>query len=236
MTKIWDFQVPGNNLTFYPYCKVLVEMQFSYFWNSRNRFISKIGSTPGNTQIENIENSAYFWNSTNWKTELIYYINGIPEIGIYVKIVRISGIPKISMSSRFLEFHLLVLLLQFEIVQILGWFVESKVQYCVHFSPLFFPSFSSLSLLYEYNNKLVIGKVGFDVLCFLQLNGMDGLYSLCTLCRYYYYCNTNTALSFRDMHCFSISTIDFSSYFYVCKVFVASKCCILIIIIKFDCI
>ena len=116
MTKIWDFQVPGNNLTFYPYCKVLVEMQFSYFWNSRNRFISKIGSTPGNTQIENIENSAYFWNSTNWKTEIIYEINGIPEIGIYVKIVRISGIPKISMSSRFLEFHLLVLLLQFEIV------------------------------------------------------------------------------------------------------------------------
>ena len=63
------------------------------YWNSRNRSISKIGSTPGNTQIENFENSAYFWNSTNWKIEQIYYINGIPEIGIVVKIVHISGIP-----------------------------------------------------------------------------------------------------------------------------------------------
>ena len=76
--KNWDFQVPRNNLTFYPNCKVLVEMQFPYFWNSRNRSISKIGSTPGNTQIENFEISAYFWNSTNWKIDQIYHINGIP--------------------------------------------------------------------------------------------------------------------------------------------------------------
>ena len=99
--NIKDFQVLRNNLTFYPDCKVLVEMQYTYLWNSRNRSISKIGSTPGNTQIENIENSAYFWNSTNLKTEIIYEINGIPEIGIYVKIVRISGIPKIGGVSIF---------------------------------------------------------------------------------------------------------------------------------------
>ena len=111
-----------------------------------------------------------------------------------------------------------------------------RVLLCVHFSPLFFPFFSSFSPLYEYNSKLVLGKVGFDVLCFSLFNGMDGLYSLCTLCRYYYYCNTNTARSFRAMHCFSISTIDYSTYFHICKVFVASKCCILIIIIEFDCI
>ena len=66
------------------------------YWNSRNRSISKIGSTPGNTQIGNFDNSAYFWNSTNRKTEIIYYINGIPEIGIYVKIVTTIGIPKIG--------------------------------------------------------------------------------------------------------------------------------------------
>ena len=137
---------------------------------------------------------------------------------------------------RILEFHQLGLLLQIEIVQILGWFVESKTIICVYFSPLFFPFFLSLSPLYEYNSKLVLGKVGFAVLCFSQLNGMDGLYYLSTLCRYYYYCNTNTARSFRAMHSFSISTIDYSSYFHVCKVFVASKCCILIIIIEFDCI
>ena len=111
-----------------------------------------------------------------------------------------------------------------------------RVLLCVHFSPLFFPFFSSFSPLYEYNSKLVLGKVGIALLCFLQSNGMDGLYSLCTLCRYYYYCNTSTARSFRDMHCFSICTIDYSSYFHVCKVFVASKCCILIIIIEFHCI
>ena len=72
-----------------------------YYWNSRNRSISKIGSTPGNTQIENFENSAYFWNSTNWKIEIIYYINGIPEIGTYVEIVHISGIPKIGGVENF---------------------------------------------------------------------------------------------------------------------------------------
>ena len=137
---------------------------------------------------------------------------------------------------RILEFHQLGLLLHFEIVQILGWLLECKTIICVYFSPLFFPSFSSLSPLYEYNSKLVIGKVGFDVLCFSQSNGMDGLYSLCTLCRYYYYCNTNTTRSFRAIPCFSISTIDYSTYFRVCKVFIASKCCILIIIIEFDCI
>ena len=71
-------------------------MQFPYFWNSRNRYISKIRSTSGNTQIENFEKSAYFWNSTNWKIEIIYYINGIPKIGTYVEIVHISGIPKIG--------------------------------------------------------------------------------------------------------------------------------------------
>ena len=99
----------------------------------------------------------------------------------------------------------------------------------------FFPFFTSSLPLYEYNNKLVLGKVGFDVLCFLQLNGMDGSYDLCTLCRYkYYYCNTNTARSFRAMHSFSICTIDYSNYFHICKVFIASKCCILIIIIEFD--
>ena len=90
-----DFQVPNNNLTFYPHCKVLLEMEFSYkwnsknrygcknspyYWNSKNRSISKIGSTPGNTQIENFEKSAYFWNSQNWKIDQIYYINGIPKI------------------------------------------------------------------------------------------------------------------------------------------------------------
>ena len=111
-----------------------------------------------------------------------------------------------------------------------------RVLLCVHFSPLFFPSFSSFYPLYEYNSKLVLGKVGFAVLCFSQLNGMDGLYSLSTLCRYYYQCNMNTARSFTAMHCFSISTIVFSTYFPVCKVFIASKCCILIIIIEFDCI
>ena len=81
---------------------ILLEFQKSvcwpnspYYWNSRNRSISKIGSTPGNTQIENFENSGYFWNSTNWKIDQIYHINGIPEIGTYVKIVHISGIPKI---------------------------------------------------------------------------------------------------------------------------------------------
>ena len=117
-----------------------------------------------------------------------------------------------------------------------GWFVESKTIILCLFSPLFFPFFFSLSPLYEYNSKLVLGKVGFDVHCFLQLNGMDGLYSLCTLCRYQYYCNTNTTRSFRVIHSFSISTIDYSSYFHICKVFIASKCCILIIIIEFDCI
>ena len=141
-----------------------------------------------------------------------------------------------SASTRFLEFQQLGLLLQIEIVQILGWLLESKTKYCVHFSPLFSSSFSSFFPLYEYNSKLILGKVGFDVLCFLQLNGMDGLYYLSTLSRYYYYCNTNTIRSFRDIHSFSISTIDYSSYFRVCKVFIASKCCILIIIIEFDCI
>ena len=102
--------------------------------------------------------------------------------------------------------------------------------------PLFFSFFPSSLPLYEYNNKLILGKVGWDVLCFLQLNGMDGSYYLCTLCRYKYYCNTNTARSFRAMHSFSISTIDYSNYFHICKVFIASKCCILIIIIEFDCI
>ena len=111
-----------------------------------------------------------------------------------------------------------------------------RVLLCVHFSSFFFPFFPSFSPLYECNSKLVLGKVGFDVLCFLQLNGMDGLYYLCTLCRYYYQCNTNTTLSFRAMHCFSISTIDYSTYFRISKVFVVSKCCILIIIIEFDCI
>ena len=72
-----------------------------YYWNSKNRSISKIGSTPGNTQIENFENSAYFWNSTNWKIDQIYHINGIPEIGTYVEIVRISGIPKIGARQIF---------------------------------------------------------------------------------------------------------------------------------------
>ena len=75
------------------------------YWNSRNRSISKIGSTPGNTQIENFENSAYFWNSQNWKNDGICHINGIPKIGIYVKIVHISGIQKIARPFRFLEFH-----------------------------------------------------------------------------------------------------------------------------------
>ena len=72
-----------------------------YYWNSRNRSISKIGSTPGNTQIENFENSAYFWNSTNRKIELICYIKGIPEICTYAEIVRISGIPKIVVRQIF---------------------------------------------------------------------------------------------------------------------------------------
>ena len=154
----------------------------------------------------------------------------------HLYLVRISGIPKIAFSVRFLEFQQLGLLPQYEIVLILGWFLESKTLILCPFFPLFFPSFPSLSPLYEYNSKLVLGKVSFDVLYFLQLNGMDGLYSLCTLCRYCYYCNTNTARSFRAMHCLSICTIDYSSYFHICKVFVASKCCILIIIIEFDCI
>ena len=207
MTKIWYFQVPWNNLTFYPNCKVLLEMQFPYKWNSKNRYDDQIVPTIG-----------------------------IPKIGVYPGIVHIYGIQKIELTARFLEFHQLGLLLHFEIVQILGWFVESKTIICVHFSPLFFPFFFSLSPLYEYNSKVYLGKVGFAVLCFSQLNGMDGLYSLFTLCRYYYQCNTNTALSFRALHCFSICTIDYSSYFRVCKVFVASKCCIIIIIIEFDCI
>lgn len=46
-----DFQVPSNNLTFYPHCKVLLEMEFSYKWNSKNRHGCK--------------NIPYFWNSIN---------------------------------------------------------------------------------------------------------------------------------------------------------------------------
>ena len=111
-----------------------------------------------------------------------------------------------------------------------------RVLLCVHFSSFFFPFFPSFSPLYECNSKVYLGNVGFDVHCFLLSNGMDGLYYLSTLCRYYYQCNTNTTRSFRDMHCFSFCTIDYSSYFHVFKVFVASKCCILIIIIEFDCI
>ena len=78
-----------------------------YYWNSKNRSISKIGSTPGNTQIENSENSAYFgiqqigklnnilykWNSINrqlcrnspyiWnsRNRVIGSIFGIPFVG-----------------------------------------------------------------------------------------------------------------------------------------------------------
>ena len=178
-----------------------------------------------------------------------FHINGIPIIGLLTKQSLLLEFHKSapvciqsvylefqkSSSGIFLEFQLLEPFLQIEIVQILGWLLESKTIICVHFSPLFFPSFSSLSL-YEYNSKLILGKVGFAVLCFLLFNGMDGLFSLCTLCRYYYYCNTNTTRSFRVIHSFSISTIDYSTYFRVCKVFIASKCCILIIIIEFDCI
>ena len=51
MTKNWYFQVPRNNLTFCPNCKILVDMQFQYFWNSRNWHLC--------------ENSPYFWNSRN---------------------------------------------------------------------------------------------------------------------------------------------------------------------------
>ena len=152
------------------------------------------------------ENSPYFWNSKNRR-------------------------PAEFWNSNSWDFFYILKQSRFQV-----GLQKVRVLLCVHFSPLFFPSFPSLSPLYEYNSKLVLGKVGFDVLCFSQLNGMDGLYYLCTLCRYYYQCNTNTTRSFRDMHSFSICTIDYSTYFRVCKVFVASKCCILIIIIEFDCI
>ena len=46
-----DFQVPSNNLTFYTHCKVLLEMQLPYFWNSKNRHGCK--------------NIPYFWNFIN---------------------------------------------------------------------------------------------------------------------------------------------------------------------------
>ena len=72
MTKIWDIQVLRNNLTFYPNCKVLVDMQFTYFWNSRNLYDDQIDPTIG-----------------------------IPEIGMVVKIVHISGIQKIVVRHIF---------------------------------------------------------------------------------------------------------------------------------------
>ena len=51
MTNIWDFQVPRNNLTFYPDCKVLVDQQFTYYWNSRNRDADQIVPTIGIPEI-----------------------------------------------------------------------------------------------------------------------------------------------------------------------------------------
>ena len=49
--NIKDFQVPRNNLTFYPHCKVLLEMQFPYKWNSKNRIIDQIVTTIGIPEI-----------------------------------------------------------------------------------------------------------------------------------------------------------------------------------------
>ena len=171
-------------------------------------------------KLAKYSNILYKWNSRNRHLcrNIPYFWNSINRATL-----PIFGIPLVMTSFTFwnsLDFGLAL----------------SKVQYCVYFSPLFFPFFSSFYPLYEYNSKLVLGKVGFAVLCFSQLNGMDGLYYLPALCRYYYYCNTNTARSFWAMHSFSICTIDYSTYFRVCKVFIASKCCILIIIIEFDCI
>ena len=51
MTKIWDIQVLRNNLTFYPDCKVLVDMQFPYFWNFKNRDTDQIVPTIGIPEI-----------------------------------------------------------------------------------------------------------------------------------------------------------------------------------------
>ena len=153
-----------------------------------------------------------------------------------MKIVHISGIQKSLCRPDFWNSYSWDFFYNFQWSSFFVGSWEVRVLLCVHFSPFFFPFFPSFFPLYEYNSKLVLGKVGWDVLCFSQLNGMGRLYSLCTLCRYYYYCNTNTVRSFRAMHSFSISTIDYSTYFHICKVFVASKCCILIIIIEFDCI
>ena len=49
--KNWYFQVPRNNLTFYPNCKVLVDMQFPYFWNFKNRDTDQIVPTIGIPEI-----------------------------------------------------------------------------------------------------------------------------------------------------------------------------------------
>ena len=49
--KNMDFQVPSNNLTFYPNYKVLLEMGFPYFWNSRNRDAFQIVPTIGIPEI-----------------------------------------------------------------------------------------------------------------------------------------------------------------------------------------
>ena len=141
MTIFLFSQIPWNNLTFYPNCKVLVEQNFSYKWNSKN--------------------------------------------GDADQIVHISLIPEIAFIGRFLEFQQLELLLHFEIVQILGGLLESKTKIMCLFSPSSPPFILSFFPLYEYNSKMILGKVGFGVLCFSQLNGMDGLYDLCSLCRYY---------------------------------------------------
>ena len=51
MTKIWDFKVPRNNLIFYYNYKVLVEMQYTYLWNSKNRDTDQIVPTIGIPEI-----------------------------------------------------------------------------------------------------------------------------------------------------------------------------------------
>ena len=49
--KNFELQVPSNNLTFYPDCKVLVEMEFPYFWNFKNRGTDQIVPTIGIPEI-----------------------------------------------------------------------------------------------------------------------------------------------------------------------------------------
>ena len=68
----------------------------------------------------------------------MYCIIGIPKIFIIVQIALIAGNPEFGRSYRFLELLQLGLLLQFEIVSILGGFLVTLLR-CVRFPFLPFP-------------------------------------------------------------------------------------------------